>query len=155
LTLPRRAHYDFPRSHPGSKSSQAMVQRPSAISLMLCDQVVFERETQKPYLLGVFTGVSADHIPTPPQRFDIFAALTDGLGDVRMTLTVEHLDTNQEIYSQHVTVRFSDPFQVVNVRFRIRHLVYPAAGTYLFALIANDEELATRRIRVYEVGESP
>jgi hypothetical protein len=155
LTLLRQAHYDFPRSHSGSESSQPMVQRPSAISLMLCDQVVFERETQKPYLLGVFTGVSADRIPTPPQRFDIFAALTDGLGDVRMTLTVEHLDTNQEIYSQHITVRFSDPFQVVNLRLRIRHLIYPAAGTYLFALTADGEEVAARRIRVYEAGESP
>ena len=73
-----------------------MPQRPSAISLMLCDQVVFEQGTQKPYLLGVFTGVAADSFPTAPQRFDVFAALTDGQGDVRMTLSVVHLDTNQE-----------------------------------------------------------
>jgi len=76
-----------------------MSQRPNAISLMLCDQVIFERGTQKPYLLGVFTGVAVDSIPTPPQRFDIFAALTDGLGDVTITLSVVHLDTNREIYS--------------------------------------------------------
>jgi len=75
-----------------------MQQRPSAISLMLCDQVVFEQETQKPYLLGVFNGVMVDAFPGTPQRFDVFAALTDGLGDVTITLVVVHLDSNQEIY---------------------------------------------------------
>ena len=57
-----------------------MPQRPSALSLMLCDQVVFEQGTQKPYLLGVFTGVAADTFPTAPQRLDLFAALTDSQG---------------------------------------------------------------------------
>ena len=49
-----------------------MPQWPNAVSLMLCDQVVFEQGTQKPYLLGVFTGVAVDSIPTVPQRFDVF-----------------------------------------------------------------------------------
>jgi hypothetical protein len=132
-----------------------MVQRPSAIGLMLCDQVVYERGTLKPYLLGVFTGVAVESLPTPPQRFDVFAALTDGLGDVTMTLSVVHLDTNQEIYARQITARFPDPFQVVNLRFRVRRIIFPVAGAYLFALIADGEELAARRIRVYQVGDSP
>jgi hypothetical protein len=132
-----------------------MAQRPSAISLMLCDQVVFERGTEKPYLLGVFTGVAVDRVPTAPQRFDIFAALTDGLGDVTMTLSVVHLETNQEIYTQKLTVSFPDPLQVDNLRFRVRQLTYAASGTYLFALTAGDEELAARRVRVYGSGGSP
>ena len=49
-----------------------------------------------------------------------------------------------------LTVSFPDPLQVVNLRFRVRQLIYEAAGTYLFALIANDQELAARRVRVYE-----
>lgn len=130
-----------------------MLQWPQAVSLMLCDQVVFEQGTQKPYLLGVFTGVAVDSIPTAPQRFDLFAALTDGLGDIPITLSAVHLETNQEIYAQELTVSFPDPLQVVNLRFRVRQLVYEATGTYLFALTANDQELAARRMRVYELGE--
>ena len=130
-----------------------MPQQPSSISLMLCDQVVYEHGTQKPYLLGVFTGVAADQFPTASQRFDIFAALTDGLGDVKMILRVVHLDTNQEIYTQEMTITFPDPLQVVNLRFRVRQLIYEAAGTYLFALTADDEEIAARRVRVHQVGE--
>jgi hypothetical protein len=132
-----------------------MPQRPSAVSLMLCDQVVFEQGTQKPYLLGVFTGVAADTFPTAPQRLDVFAALTDGLGDIRMTLVVVHLETNQEVYAQQMTVHLPDPLRVVNLRFRVRQLTFDAAGTYLFALTVDDQEIAARRIRVYPVGEVP
>jgi hypothetical protein len=55
-----------------------MKERPCAVSLMLCDQVVFEQGTQKPYLLALFTGVPVEGFPTPPQSLDIFAVLTNG-----------------------------------------------------------------------------
>jgi hypothetical protein len=131
-----------------------MPQQPSAISLMLCDQVVFEQGTQKPYLLGVFTGVAVDGFPTAPQRFDVFAALTDGQGDVTITLTVVHLETDQEIYTQRVRVEFPDPLRVINLRFRVRQLIYGTAGTYLFALTVDNQEIAARRVRVYQVGDA-
>jgi hypothetical protein len=132
-----------------------MSQRPSAVSLMLCDQVIFEEGTQKPYLLGIFTGVAVDGFPTPAQRFDVFAALTDGSGEVALTLSVVHLDVNQEIYTQQLAMRFTDPLRVVNLRFRVRQLIFEAPGTYLFALHVDEEEIAARRIRVYQTGETP
>lgn len=67
-----------------------------------------------------------------------------------MTLSVVHMETNQQVYAHELSVRFPDPLQVMNLRFRVRHLVYEAVGTYLFALIANDQELAARRVRVYQ-----
>jgi hypothetical protein len=123
--------------------------------LFVCDKVVFEQSTQKPYLLGVFTGVPLDVHNPVPQRFDVFAALTDGQGDVTMTLKVVHLDSNQEVYSQTMTVHFPDPLKVVNLRFRIRQLTYEAPGTYLFSLAVGEEEIAVSRVHVYPFGDSP
>jgi hypothetical protein len=130
-----------------------MAQPPSAITLMLCDQVVFEQGTQKPYLLGVFTGVAADHFPTVPQRFDVFAALTDGVGDVTIHLRVTHLDSSQEVYARKMKIKFPDPLRIINLRFRFRHLVYEQAGTYLYALLIADHEIAARRVLVYDVED--
>lgn len=121
---------------------------------MLCDQVVFEQATQKPYLLGIFTGIATDGFPTAPQKFDIFAALTDGLGDVTITLNVVHLETDQEIYGQTMTLTFPDPIRVVNLRFRVRRLIFEVPGSYVFALNVGDNEIAARRVRVYLEGES-
>src|SRR5262249_28897426 len=132
-----------------------MPRRPSALSLMLCDKVVFEQGTQKPYLLGVFTGVAKTRFPTDPQRFDIFAALTDARGDVTIVLSVVQMDTDQEIYSRRLPVDFPDPLRVINLRIEVGELVYPAPGTYLFALTVGGEEIAARRVRVYQTGGSP
>lgn len=132
-----------------------MPQLPSAITLMLCDQVVFEQGTQKPYLLGVFTGVAAEQFPTLPQRFDVFVALTDGLGDVTIDLSVTHLESNQEVFAQKMEVKFPDPLRIINLRFRFRQLVYEQAGTYLFALLVGDQEIAARRVRVYDLEDQP
>jgi hypothetical protein len=135
---------------PNRREDLSMPQRPNALSLMLCDQVVFEQGTQKPYLLGVFTGVAAERFPTLPQRFDVFAALTDGVGDVIINLSVMHLETNEEVYARSMRVSFPDQLQVVNLRFRVRQMTYEVAGTYLFALMIDNHEVAARRVNVYQ-----
>jgi hypothetical protein len=132
-----------------------MSQRPSAVGLMLCDQVVFEEGTHKPYLLGVFIGVAVDDFPTGPQRFDLFVALTDGLGEVTINVKVVRMENDEEIYSRSMNVRFANPLQIVNLRFQVRHLIYPTPGTYLVSFEADGEEIAARRVRVYQLGEPP
>jgi hypothetical protein len=122
---------------------------------MLCDQVIFEEGTHKPYLLGIFTGRAVESFPSPPQRLDAFAALTDGSGDVAITLSVVRLEDNQEIYALPMEVHFPDPLSLVNLRFRVRQLTFESPGTYLFALTVDDEEIAARRLRVYQIGGTP
>lgn len=127
----------------------AMVQRPNTLALMLCDQVTFERGTQKPSLIGVFTGMAADEFPTVPQRIDAFAALTDGLGTGTVELQVTEQSTGNMIYSMSVHLNFPDPLRVINLRLRMRQCSFSAPGEYLFVLLVDDEELAHRRVQVY------
>jgi hypothetical protein len=125
-----------------------MPQRPNALGLTLCDQVVIEQGTQKPYLLGVFTGMGVGTFPTIP-RFDVFAALTDGLGRVTICLSVTHMPTDRVIYAQKQELVFPDALRVMHVRFRVRALTLTEEGDHLFALLIDEEEIAARRVRVY------
>jgi hypothetical protein len=34
-------------------------------------------------------------------------------------------------------------------------VIFDVPGTYLFALTVDDEEIAARRLRVYQIGETP
>ena len=126
-----------------------MIQKPHAISLMLCDRVVFEQGSQKPFLLGIFTGMAVEGFPSGPQTLDVFAALTDGLGDGTIQLSVTELATDEEIYVQTAELRFPDPLRVVNLCLRVRSLWFAVPGEYLFTLSVDGEEIATRRVRVY------
>jgi hypothetical protein len=76
-----------------------MLQKPSTLGMMLCDQVVFEQGTQKPFILGVFTGMAVESFPSQPRRFDLYASLTDGMGYNKVVLTVVHLEADEDIYS--------------------------------------------------------
>jgi hypothetical protein len=133
-----------------------MSQRPSALSLMLCDQVLFERDTLKPTLVGVFTGIACKSFPSLPHPIDVFVVLTDGVGRVMLELVVSFLDSEeaQQINSQRMALTFANPLQVINLRFRFRQLSFPAAGTYLFELLVDEEPLCHRRVRVYQSEES-
>ena len=131
------------------------VQPPAPIGIMLCDQVIFERGTQKPSLIGVFTGVAASQFPSVPQRFDVFVALTNGIGDGVIDLVVIRLETEEQIAAQSMECSFRDPLHVTNVRFRFRQISLPAAGEYLVALLVDGNQKAQRRVRVYQVEELP
>src|SRR5438874_1327412 len=121
-----------------------IIQRPGALGIMLCDQVLFEQGTQKPTLVGVFTGIAATGFPSVPQRFDLFAALTDGLGQGAVDLVVDRLEPEERITAHSLELSFPNPLHVVNLRFRFRELSFPAAGPYIFALQVDGDEIAQR-----------
>jgi hypothetical protein len=127
-----------------------IIQRPGVIGLLLCDQVLFEQGTQKPTLVGIFTGIAVSQFPSPPHRFDVFAGLTDGVGSGILDLVVTHLDTDQEIAAESMELSFPDPLRVINFRFRFRQLSFSVAGVYQFSLLMEGEQLAQRRIQVYQ-----
>jgi hypothetical protein len=116
---------------------------------MLCDQVTFEMGTQKPSLVGVFTGMAVEGFPSIPQRIDAFVALTDGLGTGTVELEVTEQSTGNVIYTMSVDLNFPDPLRVINLRLRIRQCSFPAPGKYLFVLLVDGDGLAHRRVQVY------
>ena len=129
-----------------------MIQPPKAIGLFLCDQVIFERETLKPSLIGCFGGMAVNEFPSVPQRFDVFAALTDGIGTVTIDLTGTHLGTEDEVYRRSLVIRFPDPLRVLHFRYRVFDCKFPIAGVYLFALSVAEVEIVACRVRVYQRG---
>jgi len=126
-----------------------MAERPHALSMFLCDQVTFEQHTNKPTLVGVFTGLSCNDFPSAPIRLDVFAALTNGNGHVALDLQVIRLSTDDQINGQSTEVDFPDPLKVLNLRFRFRLLSFPEPGDYMFQLSCDGDVICHRRIHVY------
>jgi len=116
---------------------------------MLCDQVIVDKDTDKPSLVGVFTGLSVNDFDEP-QRFSAFVTLTNGRGNATLELVCNRLDTGEPIYRQKYAIVFPDPLAVVNVNIRIRAIVFPEPGWYDFEMWVNGEIVGRRRIRVYQ-----
>ena len=125
-----------------------MIQRPVAVGLALCEQVIVEEKTRNVTLVNCFLRRRVRAFPSEPQHLAVFAALTDGLGEMTIGLVVQRLDTLEEVYALQNRLRFTDPLQEVRVLFRLNQLSFPAPGHYQFALFAEGELVAHRVMEV-------
>ena len=126
-----------------------MTPDPTALALILCEQVIVDQPSQNPAPINIFTGMAVDEFPSLPQRLSVFAALTVSRGSGRLKLQCFRLDTGELFYSQQYPIEFPDRATVVNVHVRVRSIRFPVAGVYEFVLLVDDHLIAQRRLRVY------
>ena len=131
-----------------------MTPDPTALALILCEQVIVDQQSQNPSPINIFTGMAVDTFPSPPQRLSVFAALTDTQGAGRVELRCLRLDTGDQFYSQQYPIEFPDRSTVVNVHIRVRKIRFPVAGVYEFVLLVDDHLIGQRRLRVYNAISS-
>jgi hypothetical protein len=106
-----------------------MIQRPVAIDLTVCEQLIVEEKTHNITLVNCFARLRVRQVPSPPHRLVIYARLTDGRGDGRITLKVLHPSTLEAISEKGTAAKFSHPFQEFNAIFR-GSLSFPVEGRY-------------------------
>jgi hypothetical protein len=131
-----------------------MIPDPTALALLLCEQVIVDQHSRNPSPINIFTGLAVEGFPSDPQRFSVFAALTDSQGDGRLELRAIRLDTGDQFYAQQYPIHFPDRATVVNVNIRIRGIRFPVAGLYEFLLMVDGSLVAQRRLRVYASSTS-
>jgi hypothetical protein len=129
-----------------------MTPDPTALALMLCEQVIVDLHSHNPSLVGIFTGLAVEDFPSEAQRFSVFAALTDAQGLGRVEVRCIRLDTGDQVYAQQYPIEFPDRATVVNVR--LRHVRFPVKGAYDFLLLVDGHLISQRRLRVYSVDSA-
>jgi hypothetical protein len=125
-----------------------MAQIPVVLGLLACEQVVIEERTRNVTLVNCFTKWNIGTFPSEPQRFSVFAAMTDGMGNIVLKLVVQRLDTAEDVFHESRTLPFADRLQEVRFLFRVRNCSFPVAGRYDLILFANGSELARHRINI-------
>jgi hypothetical protein len=129
----------------------AMIQVPVVVGLTLCEMMSVDPERGRVSLDGVFHTLRLSDFPLEPRRFTVYAALTDGVGEGLLKLTVTRLQTNRIIYSFRRWFAFpSDRLEPVNMEIRVTRCIFPASGRYAFALLFDDEMAAERTVHILE-----
>lgn len=121
-----------------------MLQLPTAVSLVTCEQVIVEEYTRNLTIVNSFTHRTMRSFPSEPISFFVFALLTDGLGDTSFDVVISRLDTMEELFQRSVSYRFTDPLELVRFQLRIRNFSFPVPGRYHVALEAGKELIAER-----------
>ncbi len=126
-----------------------MVPDPTALALFLCERILIDHQSRNPSPICIFTGLAVERFPSEPQRFSVFAALTDSQGDGRLELRSIRLDTGDQFYAQRFPLHFPNRATVVNVNIRIRGIRFPVPGLHDFLLLVDGSLVASRKLRVY------
>ena len=125
-----------------------MIPRPIALGLTLCDQVIVEEGTSKVSVIGSFNSFLGHAFPYVPSPFCVFTVLTGAQGEGELALTVNNLETDEEVSALNRRLMFPDRFTEVRVLFRVSRCIFPEPGNYMFTLVVDDDWIVHRRVRV-------
>lgn len=132
-----------------------MKQIPVAIGLLLCEQIIVEERTRNVMPVNCFTRRAVDRFPSVPFPFVSYSIITDGQGDVALSLAIQRLDTLEDVYRRRLAVRFVNPLLEARCVFRIRDCSFPIPGGYLVSLFADGELIAQKGFLVTQIGAGP
>jgi hypothetical protein len=131
-----------------------MTQIPIARGLAVCENVIVEERTHNLTLVNCFTMKRAAAFPANI-RFVALAFLSDGDGEVELTISVQRLDTLDIVYTSSHSVRSANRMQEVRFFLRIENCPFPVPGNYQVNLLANGELLAQQRFLIAAYEEIP
>lgn len=107
-----------------------MAETPMARAMVACEQIIIDSRTKNVTAVHCFLGMGVARFPSDPQKFSIYATLTNGLGPCTMKVEVALLEGDSVIYSRSVPLDFPNPLTDIRFTFRVRSCVFPKAGKY-------------------------
>jgi hypothetical protein len=119
----------------------AMIQRPTAAGLILCQQAIIEEKTRNITLINSFDWLRFRQFPSSKQ-FMGYLALTDGLGEMTLSLTVAGLHDLKGIYERSWHETFGDPLREKRRLILVSSCSFPSPGRYQVSILAEGEWVA-------------
>jgi hypothetical protein len=125
-----------------------MLERPNAVGLILCQQVITEENTRNVTLVNTLNRLRFASFPSPQRPFVVYVQLTDGRGEATMSLVVSRLDTLEDVFEGRWRMTFTDPLRVVRMILRSSNVSFPVPGLYQWSLFADGEWVAQSVLEV-------
>ncbi len=121
---------------------------PSVVSMLICDQVIDDKITNKKSAIGLFNMILVPRVPTTIPNLSVLASVTEisGRRDLQLRLIREH--DNAVIFETHGPIAAPDPLTTVDLVFGIQGLRLDRDGPHAFELCYEGEILSRRRFRV-------
>lgn len=132
-----------------------MSQRPAVIGMLICEQVIVEEHTRNVTLVNAFARRVVKRFPSDPFPFVVFTVLNDGIGKIRLDLRIQRLDTLEDVFVRSVSIHLADPLKEYRCLFRVEDCIFPLAGSYELALLADKEIIAQRRLHMTQKETPP
>jgi len=121
---------------------------PTLVSLLLCDQVIDDKLTNKKSAIGMFNTVLVPQAPTTIAQLVVLASVTDIKTRVVLRLRLVRDTDNGVLFETHGPIESPDPLGVVDLVFGMHGLRIAAPGQYAFEILCGETLLGRRRFQV-------
>ena len=126
---------------------------PLALSMILADHVHRDLASGKFFILGTYNSVLSSSFPRVCQPLVVYAALTDGHGQVPLRLVLTDADEELgAICAAEGAAEADDPTRVWEVVFLLRGVVLPRPGQYRLQLFSGASLLRELRLEARQTG---
>ncbi len=135
-------------------SDHPSVAAPTLVSLLVCDQVIDDRLSNKKSAIGLFNTVLVPSLPTRIHQLAVMATLTEITGRTPLQLRLMRDEDDSIMMQTRGHVDAPNPLAMVDLVFAMQGVPVAKAGQYAFELLSEGELLGRRRFQV-RVGRPP
>ncbi len=121
---------------------------PTMVSLLVCDQVIDDKLSNKKSAIGLFNTVLVPSVPTRLHRLAVMATLTEISGRTPLRLRLMRDEDNRVLMQTNGHVDAPNPLAMVDLVFVMQGVPVEKAGQYAFELLSGGELLGRRRFHV-------
>ena len=129
-------------------SEHPSIATPTLVSLLICDQVIDDRLTNKKSAIGLFNTVLVPSVPTRMHQLTVMATLTEISGRTPLRLRLMRDEDNSVLMQTKGHVDAPNPLAMVDLVFAMQGVPIAKAGQYAFELLSERDLLGRRRFRI-------
>jgi hypothetical protein len=124
---------------------------PIGVAIVICDQIIEDKLTNKKSLIGIFNQIGAQAFPCRHPQVCVFVAITDGRGQSAARLRIVHDESEHVVAEVNGSIQFPDVHTVVELRFDLVGLTFPEPGIYAIEFYCDDALVLERRFNVLPI----
>ncbi len=125
---------------------------PTGLAIVICDQIIEDKQTHKKSLIGIFNQIGAGRFPCRHPRMAVYVSLTEGREAYAVRLRVGFEETGQTIGEVTGQIEFANIHAVAELHFNLVNLTFPQPGLYAIEFYCDDLLVLERRFQVLQIN---
>ena len=126
---------------------------PTGLAIVICDQIIDDKFTNKKSLIGIFNNIASTDFPCHHPQISFFVSLTEGRGYYTARLRIVNEETEKVVADVNGQIEFPDIHTVAELNFNLVGLVFPQPGLYSIEFYCNDALVLERRFHVTQIEQ--
>ena len=128
---------------------------PAGLAIVVCDQIIEDKRTNKKSLIGIFNQIAAGEFPCRHPQLAVFVSVTEGRGRYPVRLRMAHEETAETVVDVNGELELTDVNMVAELGFDLLGVVFPKPGLYSIEFYCDDALILERRFHVAQVELPP